>query len=155
MFFMEKTKALLGAGCFWGIEEYFRKLKGVKKTCVGYSGGNLKNPNYKDVCTGKTEHAEVVLIEYDEDYLSYAELLNHFWRCHDPTQINKQGFDIGTQYRSVIFYYSDEQKKIAEDSKENFQKSINKPVATMINKAKEFFLAEDYHQCYIQKNNLV
>ena len=149
------AKALFGAGCFWGIEEYFRKLKGVKKTSVGYSGGNLDNPNYKDVCNGKTEHAEVVLIEYDELLLSYFELLNHFWRCHDPTQTDRQGLDIGTQYRSVIFYYSDEQKKIAEDSKENFQKSINKPVATMINKAKEFFLAEDYHQCYIQKKNLV
>ena len=149
------AKALFGAGCFWGIEEYFRKLKGVKKTCVGYSGGNLNNPNYKDVCTGRTGHAEVVLVEYDEAQLSYTELLNHFWRCHDPTQINKQGFDIGTQYRSVIFYYSDEQKKIAENSKENLQKSISKPVATKINKAKEFFLAEDYHQCYIQKKNPV
>ena len=149
------AKALFGAGCFWGIEEYFRKLKGVKKTCVVYSGGNLNNPNYKDVCTGRTGHAEVVLVEYDEAQLSYTELLNHFWRCHDPTQINKQGFDIGTQYRSVIFYYSDEQKKIAENSKENLQKSISKPVATKINKAKEFFLAEDYHQCYIQKKNLV
>ena len=149
------AKALFGAGCFWGIEEYFRKLKGVKKTCVGYSGGSLSNPNYKDVCTGKTEHAEVVLIEYDELLLSYFELLNHFWGCHDSTQTDGQGLDIGTQYRSVIFYYSDEQKKIAEDSKENFQKSINKLVATNINKAKEFFLAEDYHQCYIQKKNLV
>ena len=149
------AKALFGAGCFWGIEEYFKKLKGVKKTCVGYSGGNIINPSYKDVCTGKTEHAEVVLIEYDEVLLTYPELLNQFWRCHDPTQVNGQGFDIGTQYRSVIFYYSDEQKKIAEDSKENFQKSISKPVATEIGKAREFFLAEDYHQCYIQKKNLV
>ena len=99
------SKALIGAGCFWSVEEYFRKLKGVKKTSVGYSGGNLDNPTYKDVCTGKTEHAEVVLVEYDEAQLSYTELLNHFWGCHDPTQINKQGFDIGTQYRSVIFYY--------------------------------------------------
>ena len=105
------AKALFGAGCFWGIEEYFKKLKGVKKTCVGYSGGNIINPSYKDVCTGKTEHAEVVLIEYDEVLLTYPELLNQFWRCHDPTQVNGQGFDIGTQYRSVIFYYSDEQKK--------------------------------------------
>ena len=148
-------KALFGAGCFWGIEEYFRNLEGVKNTSVGYSGGNLDNPSYRDVCTGKTEHAEVVLVEYDEEHLSYPELLNNFWKCHDPTQINGQGIDIGTQYRSVIFYYSDEQKKIAEDSKENFQKSISEPVATIINEAKEFFLAEDYHQCYIQKKNLV
>ena len=139
------AKALFGAGCFWGIEEYFRKLKGVKKTCVGYSGGNLNNPNYKDVCTGRTGHAEVVLVEYDEAQLSYTELLNHFWRCHDPTQINKQGFDIGTQYRSVIFYYSEEQRKVAENSKKEFQKNISRLVVTKINHAKEFFLAEDYH----------
>ena len=149
------AKALIGAGCFWGIEEYFRKLKGVKKTCVGYSGGNLSNPNYKDVCTGKTEHAEVVLIEYNELQLSYSELLDHFWRCHDPTQINRQGLDIGTQYRSVIFYYSGEQKKVAENSKDELQKNINRPVVTKINVAKEFFLSEDYHQCYLHKNNLI
>ena len=149
------AKALFGAGCFWGIEEYFRKLEGVKKTSVGYSGGNLSKPSYKDVCTGKTEHAEVVLIEYDEVLLSYVELLNHFWRCHDPTQINRQGLDIGTQYRSVIFYYSDEQKQVAENSKKEFQKNISRPIVTRVSQAKEFFLAEDYHQCYIQKKNLV
>ena len=149
------AKALFGAGCFWGIEEYFRKLKGVKKTCAGYSGGNLSNPNYKDVCTGKTEHAEVVLIEYDEVLLSYVELLNHFWRCHDPTQMNRQGLDIGTQYRSVIFYYSDEQKQVAENSKKEFQKNISRPIVTKVSQAKEFFLAEDYHQSYIQKKNLI
>ena len=148
------AKALIGAGCFWGVEDYFRKLKGVKKTSVGYSGGNFDNPNYKDVCTGKTGHAEVVLVEYEETQLSYPELLSHFWKCHDPTQINGQGFDIGTQYRSVIFYYSDEEKQVAENSKNELQKNINKPVVTEIEEAKEFFLAEDYHQCYIQKNNL-
>ena len=145
------AKALFGAGCFWGIEEYFRKLKGVKKTCVGYSGGNLSNPNYKDVCTGKTEHAEVVLIEYDEVLLSYAELLNHFWRCHDPTQINGQGLDIGNQYRSVIFYYSDEQKKVAEEIKSNTNKKYNGNVITNISKQKNYCKAEEYHQKYIQK----
>ena len=149
------TKALIGAGCFWGVEEYFRKLKGVNKTSVGYSGGNLNNPTYKDVCTGKTEHAEVVLVEHDEGQLSYAELLDHFWKCHDPTQINGQGLDVGTQYRSVIFYFSEEQKKIAENSKNGLQKNISKPVVTKINVAKEFFLAEDYHQCYIEKKNPV
>ena len=148
------AKALFGAGCFWGIEEYFRKLKGVKKTCVGYSGGNLKNPSYQDVCTGKTEHAEVVLIEYDEVLLSYAELLNHFWRCHDPTQMNAQGLDRGTQYRSVVFYYSDEQKRLAENSKKEFQKNISKPIVTEVSEAKDFFLAEDYHQCYVKKNQM-
>ena len=149
------AKALFGAGCFCGIEEYFRKLKGVKKTCVGYSGGNLSNPNYKDVCTGKTEHAEVVLIEYDELLLSYFELLNHFWGCHDSTQTDGQGLDIGTQYRSVIFYYSDEQKQVAENSKKEFQKNISRPIVTNVSQAKEFFLAEDYHQYYIQKKNLI
>ena len=144
-------KALIGAGCFWGIEEYFRKLEGIKKTSVGYSGGKLANPTYKDVCKGNTEHAEVVLIEYNELQLSYSELLDHFWRCHDPTQINRQGLDIGTQYRSVIFYYSDQQKEIAENSKKEFQKNTSKPVVTNIEKAYEFFLAEDYHQQYIQK----
>ena len=149
------AKALFGAGCFWGIEEYFRKLKGVNKTSVGYSGGDLNNPNYKDVCTGKTGHAEVVLVEYDQNQLSYTELLNHFWNCHDPTQVNKQGLDIGTQYRSIIFYYSDEQKEIAENSKNEYQKNISKPIATKISEAKKFFLAEDYHQCFIQKKNLI
>ena len=149
------VKALFGAGCFWGIEEYFRKLKGIKKTSVGYSGGNLDNPTYKDVCTGKTEHAEVVLIKHDEDQLSYDQLLNHFWKCHDPTQTNGQGLDIGTQYRSVIFYCSDEQKKVAENSKYEFQKNISKPISTKINEAKKFFLAEEYHQCYLKKNNLI
>ena len=149
------AKALIGAGCFWGVEEYFRKLNGVKKTSVGYSGGNLHNPNYRDVCTSKTGHAEVVLVEYDEIQLSYPELLNHFWKCHDHTQINGQGFDIGTQYRSVIFYYSEEQRKVAENSKKEFQKNISRLVVTKINQAKEFFLAEDYHQCYLQKMNLI
>ena len=148
-------KALIGAGCFWGIEEYFRKLEGIKKTSVGYSGGKLISPTYEDVCTGNTEHAEVVLLEYNEVQLSYSEILDHFWRCHDPTQINGQGLDIGTQYRSVIFYYSDEQKKVAENSKNELQKNISRPVVTKINEAKEFFLAEDYHQCYIQKKNLI
>ena len=92
------AKALIGAGCFWGVEEYFRKIKVVNKTSVGFSWGNLDNPTYRDVCTGKTEHAEVVLVEHDEDQLSYAELLNHFWKCNDPKQINKQGLDIGTLY---------------------------------------------------------
>jgi peptide-methionine (S)-S-oxide reductase len=148
-------KALIGAGCFWGIEEYFRKLEGIKKTSVGYSGGKLANPTYKDVCTGSTEHAEVVLIEYNEVQLSYSELLDYFWRCHDPTQINGQGLDRGTQYRSVIFYYSNEQKEIAENSKKEFQKNISKAIVTNIDKANEFFLAEDYHQRYIQKKNLL
>ena len=145
------VKSLIAAGCFWGVEEYFQKISGVRKTTVGYSGGHYHNPSYEDVCTGTTGHAEVVLIEFDEDQLSYDEIINFFWQCHDPTQLNKQGPDVGTQYRSAIYYYSEVQKIIAENSKNEFQKSINKQIVTEIAKAKEFFLAEEYHQCFIQK----
>ena len=151
MFFMEITKALLGAGCFWGIEEYYRKIDGIQNTKVGYSGGDLNNPSYEDVCSNTTGHAEVVLIKFDVNIVSYSKILDHFWICHDPTQLNRQGFSIGTQYRSAIFYYSDEQKNIAEKSKSVFQKKLFSPIVTEITKAKEFFIAEDYHQCYIQK----
>ena len=144
-------KALIAAGCFWGIEEFFRKINGVKKTIVGYSGGHFHNPSYEDVCTGTTGHAEVVLIEFDEDQLSYGKIINFFWECHDPTQLNKQGHDVGTQYRSAIYYYSEAQKIIAENYKNEFQKSISKPIVTEITKAKEFFSAEEYHQCFIKK----
>ena len=148
---MELTKALLGAGCFWGVEEYFRKIEGIKNTKVGYSGGDFSNPSYENVCSNTTGHVEVVLMEYDEKILSYSTILDHFWTCHNPTQINRQGFDIGIQYKSVIFYYSSEQKNIAEKSLSEFQKKLFDPIVTEINKAKEFFIAEDYHQCYIQK----
>lgn len=144
-------KALIGAGCFWGIEEYFHNIKGVKYTKVGYCGGYQNNPSYEEVCTGATGHAEVVLIEFDDLQITYNEIIKHFWKCHDPTQLNQQGLDIGTQYRSVIFYYSDEQKIIAENSKIEIQKNIKKPIVTEITEAKEFHLAEDYHQCFIQK----
>ena len=145
------TKALLGAGCFWGIEEYFRKIEGVKNTEVGYSGGDFNNPSYEDVCTNTTGHVEVVLIEFDKNIVSYSTILDHFWICHDPTQLNRQGSSIGIQYKSVIFFYSSEQKNIAEKSKIDFQKKLPIPIVTEITKAKEFFIAEDYHQCYIQK----
>ena len=112
-------KALFGAGCFWGVEEKFRKLTGVIRTEVGYSGGTTKNPSYEDICKGNTYHAEVVLIEFNQDEISFEELLNHFWSCHNPTTLNRQGPDIGTQYRSVIFYFNDYQKNIAEFSKQN------------------------------------
>ena len=148
---MEITKALLGAGCFWGIEEYFRKIDGIKNTKVGYSGGDFINPSYEDVCKNTTGHVEVVLVEFDENIISYSKILDHFWICHDPTQLNRQGFNIGTQYQSVIFYYSSEQKKVAEKSKNEFQKKLSTPIVTEITKVKEFFVAEDYHQCYIQK----
>jgi len=150
---MEKTKAILAAGCFWGIEEVFRKIEGVLETKVGYAGGVLPNPTYQHVCSGNTGHAEVVQIEFDPNKISFKKILDHFWLCHDPTQLNRQGPDIGTQYRSVIFYFTDEQRIIAEESKNNFQKQLSSKIVTEILQFTNFFLAEDYHQCYIQKNS--
>ena len=150
---MEKTKALLGAGCFWGIEEMFRKIEGVLDTNVGYAGGTLPNPTYQDVCSGNTGHAEVVKMEFDPNIISFNKILDHFWLCHDPTQLNRQGPDIGTQYRSVIFHFTDEQRVIAEESKNNFQKQLSSKIVTEILQFTNFFEAEDYHQCYIQKNS--
>ena len=146
-------KILLGAGCFWGVEEYFRKINGVKNTSVGYSGGKHINPTYEDVCTGNTGHAEVVLLEFDQNEITINEILNSFWKCHDPTELNRQGPDIGTQYRSVIFYYSQDQKNIAEESKNSFQKLITNKIVTEIYPAKEFYIAEEYHQCFIAKQS--
>ncbi len=147
-------KALFGAGCFWGVEEKFRKLPGVIRTEVGYSGGITKNPSYEDVCKGNTNHAEVVFIEYNKDEISFEELLDHFWSCHNPTTLNRQGPDIGTQYRSVIFYLNNNQKKIAETSKQDYSKSNNLNIVTEISEAKEYYKAEEYHQKYIQKTGL-
>ena len=147
-------KALFGAGCFWGVEETFRKLNGVLNTEVGYSGGSTINPNYETVCSGTTNHAEVVLVEYDQNQISFQDLIIHFWKCHDPTTLNRQGPDIGTQYRSVIFYFNDFQKSIAENSKINYSKKSNLHIVTEISKAKEYYKAEEYHQKYIQKTGL-
>jgi len=147
-------KALFGAGCFWGVEETFRKLNGVLNTEVGYSGGNTINPNYETVCSGTTNHAEVVLVEYDQNQISFQDIILHFWKCHDPTTLNRQGLDVGTQYRSVIFYFNDFQKTIAENSKIDFSKKSNLQIVTEISKAKEYYKAEEYHQKYIQKTGL-
>ena len=147
-------KALFGAGCFWGVEETFRKINGVLNTEVGYSGGSTINPNYETVCSGTTNHAEVVLVEYDQNQISFQDLIIHFWKCHDPTTLNRQGPDIGTQYRSVIFYFNDFQKTIAENSKINYSKKSNLHIVTEISKAKEYYKAEEYHQKYIQKTGL-
>ena len=144
-------KALFGAGCFWGVEEFFRKIQGVKDTRVGYSGGHTKNPTYETVCLGTTEHTEVLELNFDETEISYEKLLDHFWECHDPTTLNRQGLDIGRQYRSAIFYYSDIQKEIAESSKIKHQPKFNNNIVTEITKADTFYLAEDYHQRFIQK----
>ena len=147
-------KALFGAGCFWGVEETFRKINGVLNTEVGYSGGSTINPNYETVCSGTTNHAEVVLVEYDQNQISFQDLIIHFWKCHDPTTLNRQGPDIGTQYRSVIFYFNDFQKTIAENSKINYSKKSYLDIVTEISKAKEYYKAEEYHQKYIQKTGL-
>jgi len=147
-------KATFGAGCFWGVEETFRKLKGVEKTAVGYSGGNFKNPTYEDVCSGKTGHAEVIYLEYDPIVISYEDLLKVFWDVHDPTTVDRQGPDLGSQYRSAIFYHSPEQKNAALKSKGELDRSglLKNPVVTEISPAVEFYQAEDYHQQYIKKN---
>jgi peptide-methionine (S)-S-oxide reductase len=145
--------ATLGAGCFWGIEAAFKKIKGVISTKVGYMGGNLKNPTYEDVCTGKTGHAEVVQITFNPDKITYQQLIQIFWSIHDPTQKNRQGPDVGAQYKSVIFYHNDLQRKIAEESKKQ-QKKLNKfekKIFTEIRPAGNFWIAEEYHQNYYEK----
>ncbi len=152
---MNKSTATFGAGCFWGVEENLRKLKGVLNSTVGYSGGDFPNPTYKDVCSKKTGHAEVVKIEFDPTVITYEELLDLFWKIHNPTTLNRQGFDIGSQYRSVIFYHTPEQKLKAIKSKEELENSgsYKKPIVTEIKPAKEFYRAEEYHQKYIQKRS--
>jgi len=145
-------KATFAAGCFWGVEAEFNKIKGVKDTIVGYTGGNTKNPTYEEVCNDKTGHAEAIQITYDPEELSYDGLLDAFWRIHDPTQLNRQGPDVGKQYRSAIFYHNQEQKDIAEKSKDNQQQKYDKKITTEISPVKEFYPAEEYHQKYFQKN---
>jgi peptide-methionine (S)-S-oxide reductase len=149
-------KAAFGAGCFWGVEVAFGQLKGVTKTSVGYMGGKTQNPTYKEVCTDTTGHAEVVQVEYDPAVVSYDALLNLFWTCHDPTQLNRQGPDHGTQYRSAIFTYSEAQKAAAEKSKKALQDSgkHKKPVVTTIEAAPAYYIAEDYHQKYLEKRGM-
>jgi peptide-methionine (S)-S-oxide reductase len=149
-------KATFGAGCFWGVEAAFRQIKGVKATAVGYMGGKLNDPTYQDVCTDRTGHAEVVQVEYDPSELSYEDLLRVFWENHDPTTLNRQGPDTGTQYRSVIFYHTPEQEAAAKASKEALAKSgrYKRPIVTEILPAPEFWRAEDYHQQYLEKRGL-
>lgn len=148
--------ATFGAGCFWGVEENFRKLKGVKETAVGYSGGSFENPTYEDVCTGDTGHAEVVQIKFDPSIISYEDLLNVFWASHNPTTLNRQGPDVGEQYRSVIFFHTKEQEFTAHKSKEAFAKSSKwrESIVTEIVHFKVFYRAEDYHQQYLSKRGL-
>lgn len=148
--------ATFGAGCFWGVEETFRQIPGVVDTAVGYLGGHTKNPTYQDVCTDETGHAEVVQVTYDSTKVSYDQLLNVFWESHDPTTLNRQGPDIGKQYRSAIFFHSPEQERIARDSKEKMQASgkFRRPIVTEITPASTFYRAEDYHQKYLAKRGL-
>ena len=153
----DKTKiATFGAGCFWHVESAFRKVKGVLKTTVGYTGGNLKNPKYEDVCTNSTGHAEVVQVEYDPSKVSYEELLKVFWEIHDPTTLNRQGPDVGTQYRSLILFFDEKQKQEAESSKEKLVNSgkYKNPIVTQIIPASKFYKAEEYHQQYLEKRGL-
>lgn len=147
-------KATFGAGCFWCVEAVFQRLKGVQSVVSGYSGGRVKNPTYKQVCTGKTGHAEVVQITYDPKQISFAELLEVFWATHDPTTRNRQGNDKGPQYRSVIFYHNDEQKRLAEHYKRKLDESgaFRAPIVTEIAAFREFYPAEDYHQNYYNLN---
>ena len=149
-------KATFGAGCFWGVEATFRKLAGVRSAMVGYSGGSFENPTYEDVCSGKTGHAEVVQVEYDPPEVSYEDLLEVFWDCHDPTTVNRQGPDIGTQYRSAIFFHDADQESAAITSKEKLQSSgrYPSPIVTEITPAEAFYPAEDYHQRYLEKRGL-
>jgi peptide-methionine (S)-S-oxide reductase len=140
-----------GAGCFWQVEEAFRALDGVVDTAVGYEGGHVPNPTYEQVCTGTTGHAEVTQVTYDPARVSFDELLDLYWKVHDPTQVDRQGPDVGTQYRSVIFTNSDEQKAAAEASREREQSRHGKPIATSIEPATGFYRAEEYHQCYLEK----
>jgi peptide-methionine (S)-S-oxide reductase len=150
------AKATFAAGCFWGVEATFRQIPGVTATRVGYTGGETKNPTYKDVCTDTTGHAEAVEVDYDPEKVSYEDLLNVFWENHDPTQLNRQGPDFGKQYRSAIFYYSPEQEQAAKASKEKLQKSgrFSRPIVTQIVPAVTFYEAEDYHQQYLEKRGL-
>jgi methionine-S-sulfoxide reductase len=150
----KREKALFGAGCFWGVEAAFRRIEGVVSTSVGYSGGTTVNPTYEEVCSGRTGHAEVVEVVYDPSRVSYDDLLDVFWSIHDPTQVNRQGPDVGAQYRSAIFYHDEKQKAAAEVFRDRLKKSgkYHKPIATEIVPAAAFHRAEDYHQRYMEKH---
>lgn len=150
------AKATFGAGCFWGVEAAFRQINGVESTAVGYLGGGFENPTYQDVCSGTTGHAEVVEVNYDPDRVTYDELLSVFWQAHDPTTRNRQGPDVGSQYRSAIFYHSEDQKDAATASRDSLAKNgaYKRPIVTQIAPASTFYRAEEYHQRYLEKRGL-
>jgi len=149
------AKATFGAGCFWGVEAAFRRIDGVTDTAVGYAGGHTENPTYRDVCSGTTGHAEVVEVEYDPTRVSYETLLDNFWAMHDPTQVNRQGPDVGDQYRSLIFFHTPEQEEQARAAKQSLEDGgrLSRPIATVVEPAPTFWRAEEYHQRYLEKNS--
>ncbi|MDA0986596.1 MAG: peptide-methionine (S)-S-oxide reductase MsrA [Bacteroidetes bacterium] len=149
-------KTTLGAGCFWGVEEEFRKLNGVISTRVGYLGGSKINPTYEEVCSGKSGHAEVVEISFDSNKITFEQILKLFWKIHNPTQLNRQGVDIGSQYRSAIFYHSEKQKQVAIENKLEIENSkiFSKQIVTEVSPTTNFYLAEEYHQKYLAKRGL-
>jgi peptide-methionine (S)-S-oxide reductase len=151
---MAEEKAILGAGCFWGVEATYRRLAGVKSTQVGYMGGAMKNPSYKQVCTDSTGHAEVLEVTFDPEVISYHDILEVFWENHNPTTLNRQGPDVGTQYRSAIFFHSPEQEAEARASRDAAQARFPRPIVTEIAPAAEFWRAEEYHQQYLEKRGL-
>ena len=148
------AKATFGAGCFWGVEAAFRRLNGVNEAFSGYAGGDKDNPTYEEVCTGRTGHAEVVEVDYDPDKITYVELLDTFWAVHDPTTLNRQGPDVGTQYRSAIYFHTSEQQEAARNSllSQNESGRYRDPIVTEITQASTFYKAEEYHQRYFEKH---
>lgn len=146
--------AIFAAGCFWGVQAYFDEVPGVVKTTVGYTGGHVANPTYEQVCTHTTGHAEATKIEFDPSVISYRDMVRQFFRMHDPTQMNRQGPDVGDSYRTAIFYLNDEQKKTAEEVKAMVQPDFDKPIVTEITKVGEFYVAEEYHQKYFEKTGV-
>ena len=151
---MAKELATFAAGCFWGVEAAFRQIPGVLAVTSGYTGGSVANPSYQDVCTGRTGHAEAVQVAYDPARVSYDTLLGAFWKIHDPTTPNRQGPDVGTQYRSAIFTNGEEQRRLAEASRDREQRNQREPIVTEIVAGGEFYPAEDYHQRYFEKNGV-
>jgi len=148
---MKTEKAIFAAGCFWGVQFYFDQVPGVTKTTVGYTGGHTENPTYEEVCTHTTGHAEAVLVEFDPEKVSYETLVMQFFRMHDPTQLNRQGPDVGDSYRSAIYYFDDTQKQTAEKVRDESQSKLDQPIVTQIEKAGPFYEAEDYHQKYTER----
>jgi len=149
-----QRRATFGAGCFWGVESAFRRIDGVSQTRVGYAGGVVGDPSYDQVCNGRTGHAEAVEVTYDPEQVPYEQLLAVFWAEHDPTQLNRQGPDVGSQYRSVIFVHDEEQRRAAEASRDRLAQRLSRPVVTQVEDAPTFWEAEDYHQQYLEKRGL-